>query len=173
MLGLVKVAVLLCLLLIAWQDFKWRAVSWIWIVLAFIGFVFIAIQQIDVKLEIKYLLINNSFISIQLIILTLYMSLKNKKIINIVNQYLGLGDILFFVVMAAAFSPIHFILFYLASTVITLLGYVIYKLVKKTNAEIPLAGSMATLLSILMLLNFYFENINFYNDDFFISYLTN
>lgn len=168
MLLAVKLVVMICLVLIAFQDFKQRAISWFLIPILFVGFVFIAIQNSAWEFYLNELLFNLCFILIQLLLLTVYMSVKNKKFVNIVNSFLGIGDILFFVVLSAAFSPVNFIVFYLASTILTLIGYVIYKSWAKTNAEIPLAGAMASMMLVLMILNFCIPSMNFHNDNFFI-----
>ncbi len=97
--------------------------------------------------------------------------MKNKRIVNIIDTYIGLGDVLFFAVMAAAFSPINFIVFYLVSTVLTLISFLVYTFVKKQPGEIPLAGAMSIGMLLLMLLNAFMPSLNFYNDDFFISCL--
>lgn len=133
----------------------------------------IAIQENIAGVVFKDVIFNLSFIIIQLVLLTVYMSVKNKKFVNIVNTYLGIGDILFFIVIAAAFSPFNFIVFYIISTILTLLGFLLVSAVKKSTGEIPLAGSMASMMIVLMFLNFYLPDLNFYNDDFFISCFIN
>lgn len=161
---------MICLFLMAFQDFKQREISWFLIPIAFVGFFYAAMYNNAFEVVLKDVVFNLIFIIVQIILLTIYMSVKNKKLVNIVNTYIGIGDILFFAVIAAAFSPFNFIIFYLASTILTLLGFVLISMVKKSAKEIPLAGSMASVMLILMILNFCLPNLNFYNDDFFISY---
>ena len=168
MLLVVKLAVMICLCLIAFQDFRHRAVSWFLIPILFIGFVFIALQTSVWEYYWKELVFNICFILVQLVLLTMYMSVKNKKFVNIVNSFLGIGDILFFVVLAAAFSPFNFVVFYLTSTILTLIGYGLFVFIKKVKTEIPLAGAMASMLLVLMILNFCIPNLNLHNDNFII-----
>jgi|SRR3989344_8714186 len=169
----IQSCLIVCLLFIAFQDFKQRAISWFLIPLLLIGFVYTAFQNSRYEIVLKDVAFNLSFIMLQLVLLTVYMSVKNKKIVNIVNTYIGIGDILFFVVIAAAFSPFNFIVFYLTSTILTLFGFMLYALIKKSTKEIPLAGSMASVMIVLMAINFCFPNLNFYNDEFFISCFIN
>jgi hypothetical protein len=171
MLHLTNVSILILLAVILFQDFKQREISWFLIPLLFIAFIIKALFIITLTDLIKNTFVNIGFICIQLLVLTIYMSVKNKKITNIVNSHLGLGDVLFFFVICVAFSPVSFIVFYLVSLLFTLLGSMIYRVNSKTtNQEIPLAGAMSGGLIVLILANFYFQQINFYADDFLINY---
>ncbi|HSH65967.1 MAG TPA: hypothetical protein VLB84_09255 [Bacteroidia bacterium] len=155
------------LLVIVFQDFKQRQISWFLIPAAFIGFICKALlHSIPI---VHTFLINTAFILIQLVCLTLYFSLKNKKMLNIVDTYLGLGDVLFLIVICTVFSPVNFILFYLLSMIVTLTGVLIYNVVstKKTN-DIPLAGAMAGMLLILLISK---PGIDLYNDAYFLNML--
>lgn len=89
--------------------------------------------------------------------------------LNIVDTYLGLGDVLFLIVICTVFSPVNFILFYLLSMIVTLTGVLIYNVVstKKTN-DIPLAGAMAGMLLILLISK---PGIDLYNDAYFLNML--
>jgi predicted neutral ceramidase superfamily lipid hydrolase len=161
-----------CLLIflgcIVFQDFKQRQISWFFIPLLFVGFMYKECYSDGGA--IKDLMLNIGFVLIQLVVLTAYMSVKNKKIVNVINSYLGIGDILFFAVLCAAFSPINFLVFYLCSIVLTLIGYLIYNaIIKSSQKEIPLAGAMASGMMMLMIANFFLPKMNLYNDTFFIS----
>ncbi len=94
------------------------------------------------------------------------MSVKNKKIVNILHQHIGLGDLLFFVVLCLAFSPGNFIIFYIFSLIATLVGCILYIKVfsKKMMDEIPLAGGMASILVIVLLVNKMVIHMNLYDD---------
>ncbi len=156
---------LILLLVVVVQDMFYRAISWFLIPLLFLTFAFKGLLLIQPSQLVINSLINFGFILFQLLILSLYMSIKNKKVIFIVNSYLGLGDILFFVVICLAFSPANFIVFYLSSLIFTLIAFIAYTLiVKNANKHIPLAGIMAALMTILILLNWMFPEINLYKD---------
>lgn len=172
MLLVLNICLMICLFFIVFQDFRQREISWFFIPLLLAGFIYTAMYKENAGIAFKYILFNLSFIIIQLVLLTIYMSVKNKKLVNIVNTYIGIGDILFFAVIAAAFSPFNFIVFYLISTILTLLGFALFNLLKGSSREIPLAGAMAGAMMILMIMNFCVPELNFYNDDFFISCFT-
>ncbi len=157
------------LILISFQDFKKREISWVLIPLAFIAFIAKGVRSIDNEVMVKNTVLNFAFIAIQILFLTLYMSIKNKRPVNILNEYIGLGDVLFFVVLCTAFSPINFILFYLLSTIITLILAIGYRtLSKKELSEIPLAGAMASILMVLMVI----PQLDFYDDTNWLCILT-
>jgi len=105
------------LLFIIYEDFKYRAIHWIWLVV-FIGLIIglLPIEPITV-------LVNLALIGFQLLGLTLYFSLKEKKFINIVNQFLGIGDILFFIPLCFLFTPENLIWFFVCSLIFTLLAF--------------------------------------------------
>jgi hypothetical protein len=143
---------------------KHRAISWVLIPLALAGFVYKGMVSENILL--KDVLLNIAFVSVQLVLLTVYMSIKNKRLVNIVDTYLGLGDVLFFVVICAAFSTLNFIVFYLVSMIITLTGAIAYNgFRKKKSVDIPLAGAMAGILIVLMLI----PGVGFYDDGYLLE----
>ena len=155
--------ILLSLPVIVIQDFKQRQISWFLIPLALTGFICKALLCREHILT--HFLINFLFISVQLIFLTAYFSIKNKKLFNIIDTYLGLGDVLFFLVLCTVFSPLNFIAFYIISLIITLAAVLIYNFsaAKKTHS-IPLAGAMAAGLILLIAINWFYPQVNFYDD---------
>jgi hypothetical protein len=141
---------LLPLSAIIYEDFKYRAIHWWWIVsIAILG---ILLREVSVY----GILLNLLFISLQLFTVTIYFSIKQKEFINIMNNLLGLGDILFFISMAFWFSPLDFIHFNIYSMIFALIGTKFLK--STTNDEnlsltIPLAGWMAIFVIIQLVLN--------------------
>lgn len=172
MLVVVDFILIVCLSLIAIQDFKHRAISWYILPIMFLAFLFKSFSLLSYHQVLKFALINLSFIIIQLIILTAYMSIKNKKVTNIINTYLGIGDVLFFITLTVAFSPVSFIAFYILSLMITLLFYIFYKIIfKNASTQIPLAGGQSICFLIAMLCSLFTTEINFYNDDYLVGFL--
>lgn len=150
---------------VIYQDFKSRAISWFLIPLLVIAFVAYALLSLDIKQFGIYFGINASIILINLLGVTLFISIKEKKLTNIIDSYLGLGDVLFFLVLATVFSPINFILFFLGSIFLTTLIYGIVVLVKKQKQTlIPLAGAMSALLVATIIAQQFISSFNFYQD---------
>jgi hypothetical protein len=92
------------------------------------------------------------FIGMQLAILTVYFSIRNKRWTNITAGLLGLGDILFILSIAFYLSTLNFLFFYIISLIAVLLIWLIWqRLSAKKNKYIPLAG-LQSLVAILFLL---------------------
>lgn len=141
-----QISLLTLLFITAFQDFQNRAIWWgliplLTIVVAAIGF-----QEIDHYL-LKIWLGNGAFFGFQLLVLTIYFSLKNKQLVNITNQQLGLGDILFFIPLAGLFSLSKLILFLLIMLLISILAVFV---LPKHRQNIPLAGIFAGGLIIIL-----------------------
>ncbi|MFI5219073.1 MAG: prepilin peptidase [Bacteroidia bacterium] len=150
---------------IIYQDFKYRQIAWVLLAALFVlFFVKSSFNKNPAEVFIN-ILFSMAFIAIQLMLLTFYFSLRQKKIFNIVNTYLGLGDILFLIVLTALFAPVNYILFFITGMFITLAGYGIYIFIKKDmNYKIPLAGCLGMQLVICFILQ-YPMALNFNNDD--------
>ena len=169
---LIDLLLFVCLGVIAFQDFRERQISWIPLVLLFFFFGWKALLAMDSDSLFFNVAVNTGFIVFQLIVLTLWMSIRNKKWINIIDTYLGLGDILFFIALTTAFAPVQFIVFYSASLFITLCGVLTGRLLsKRTNPEIPLAGSMAAVLMICIVAIAFVHHPVFYERSFLSSFL--
>ena len=161
----IEIVLVALLSTIVFQDLKHRAISWILIPLLLCFQTLLALSALTIEKTIFFFLINLGFIVMQLICITAYFSFKNRKFINIVNNYLGIGDILFFLVLCLGFSPFNFILFYLCSLIITLLAFLLYQILSRSqDKEIPLAGAMALGLIVCHLAHYRFDKINFYQD---------
>lgn len=135
-----------------YEDFKYRAIHWIWIALLLLSILlFHPVKWWESG-------INVFFLCFQLGILTLYFSIKNKRWTNITLQYLGLGDIVFFIPLCLIFSPINLILFFVLSLTFSLFGFLIYNTFSHRKANtIPLAGCMSIGLILIIVSSFIFD----------------
>ena len=108
--NLLLVILTIVLSVIIYQDFKSREISWFLIPLLLTIGCTNALINIDFTSFLTYSSINLTTVILNLLGVTIFVSLKEKKITNIVDSYLGLGDILFFLVLTVLFSPINFFL---------------------------------------------------------------
>lgn len=152
------------LAVVVYQDFKSRAMSWFLIPILFVLAAFKAFHQLQLSDIINYMLINLSILVINLLGVALLVSIKEKKFTNIIDTYLGLGDILFFVVLSVVFSPFNFILFYLGSISILTLVYGSITLLRKKQILVPLAGAMSLMLMVVLITEQATTIFNCYND---------
>jgi len=129
---------------IAYQDFKQRAISWYWPLVLF-GVSALSGWNLYGSEMLKHLVFNLVFLLILFSIVTLYFSVKAKKITNIFDVFIGWGDVVFLLALVPFFHPLDFVLFYTFSTILSLIIAVTFK-----GKEIPYAG----ILSALMMLAF-------------------
>lgn len=135
------------LLFIAWQDFKFRAVYWWLFPLLLITLAIAKVWQTNSLQMASDLRYNCAFLGVQLLTLSLYFSLKQRNLVNIFNGYFGLGDLLFLFSIAAYFSVVNYIIFYLLSLFLA----IVLSLFREANAKIPLAGQQAIALLLIIL----------------------
>ena len=156
---------LIPLLIIVYQDFKQRSISW-WTIPFLIFFGIIQSMYFnDYQEGIQYFFTNCLFIVFQYLVLTIYFSIKEKQLVQIIDRWIGLGDWLFFVGLATLFSPVHFIMFFISSIIFVLFVFLILKcfFLKKLKT-IPLAGGIS-LVYILTWLYFFRDWDTFYSEE--------
>ena len=162
------VMILLCLLLIMFQDLRYRAVYWICFpILA--GLLFYDKQRYigmqDTLIDAGY---NSVFFGLQLLLLWIYFFMKQQEPVNIFKQHLGLGDVLFLLAVGFYFSPLNYVLFYIVSlTLVLVYALVQLYLFKRRKLQIPLAGLQAIFLMPVLVLSEINRDFNF-NSDFWI-----
>lgn len=128
------------------EDFKYRAIHWLWL------FILLGCALLPYEWQLKSIIVNTSFVFVQLAGLTIYFSIKEGRLVNVIDRLIGIGDILFLVAIAPLFSPVNYIGFVACSFLLTV---VTYPLVKKqmTQPSIPLAGFMSIHLVLLLMLS--------------------
>lgn len=143
---LITIALIVVLLLVFYQDLRQREVLWILFpaicALATI-YNWINLTWIDVLLSL-------SFVAFLMIFLTLYLSLKFKKLIPIWKGFFSLGDILFIVAIIPLFSWMNYIYFFTFGTIAVLVLYLISLSFLKTKT-VPYAGYLS-LVTVFILL---------------------
>ncbi|MFK8103067.1 MAG: hypothetical protein AB8G15_11100 [Saprospiraceae bacterium] len=137
---------LITLLGIIYEDFNYRGIHWWWLLLLLLSILGWR------PWNYEQIVINWGFLISQFILLTAYFSFKRKAFTCIIDQYLGLGDILFLLVIAILFSPFNFLLFFLGSLITSLVFFLVYQSLfpAPSAPTIPLAGAMAITLIIVL-----------------------
>lgn len=102
--------------------------------------------------------INIMVIFVIISILYFYSSLKLKKPIN---NSLGLGDVFFFLVFAVGFSTESFLILFTFSLIFSLIFYLAVKS-RMNYKSVPLAGLQALFISLIFVINWMFNFVNFY-----------
>lgn len=143
------ILVILSLLPISYQDFRFRAVSWYLFPISFLLIVIRNLHQVTAELLLENLGLNMLFILIQVSTLLAYFAIKKISVKQFLNQYMGIGDLLFFVLMSVAIPFPALPVFMVFSLVLSLfLGITSFK-----NKTIPLAGIQAFLLAGILVLD--------------------
>lgn len=137
-----KILIIVLLFIIAYQDFKHRAIWWFIIPLVCLIQIYVSIVEVGFSLFSEFAIINCIVVAFQLLALYLYLRFRYrlKTISGLFHKYLGLGDVLFFFVLALAFSPVNFVLFLV---LILVLSLIISAFVKTVKQSVPLAGILA------------------------------
>lgn len=165
MAALFSISISIFMGVMVYQDFKDRSISLIMVILTAIlvswsGYYYLEINQI-----LKFAAINVAIISIHLFVVSIYYFLKNRKLTMIVNNQIGLGDILVLIVVCFAFSPLNFTTFLMLSLALTLLFHQLGRQIWKGSAEtIPLAGYLSLFYIITLLYSQFLINYNLHDD---------
>lgn len=141
-------------IMIFYQDFKDREVSWILFPLLFI----LVLSHTYIKHQSINFMKYNILINLLILIITgscivFYFSVKGKKINQIYNEMIGLGDILLLLAITPFFNPNFYCFFIVSGSIISLIGKIIFNFIKNEKSiHIPLAGNLAFLFSIILLI---------------------
>jgi hypothetical protein len=163
---ILKLIILFVLAALAVQDFKSRSVYWFWtpvLIFSFMGLNIFRLLSFD---EYWLPVISNLlFIGLQLLVLSIYFSIKQKRFINITSQLLGWGDILFFLSIAFYLSVLNFLFFYIASLIVVLCCWLPWQAFSKVkDRHIPLAGLQSLLLILFLVADWYCFHFNATDD---------
>jgi len=149
------------LLILTIQDFRLRAVHWILFPIILMLFIADSLSHVELKDYISGVAINLLLVSAQGVILFVYYIVQGKKLKHILTRILGLGDILFIIIMAFAFSWTSFILFYIAGLIFALFFWMIRIFITGNNRGlVPLAGLLAIYMIIVMIAGAFIPEID-------------
>ncbi|PTT03462.1 hypothetical protein DBR11_02165 [Pedobacter sp. HMWF019] len=142
---------LLALVSVCYQDMRYRGVYWIFFPVLSALFFFLKLKQVGWVNTLQDAGYAITFLVVQLLLVWLYFSVKHRKLFNIVDSYLGLGDILFLLTLAFYLSPLNYVVFYLLSLILVLVYVLVTKRIKgMDHIHIPLAGLQAAFLAMLL-----------------------
>jgi hypothetical protein len=152
--------------ILSWQDFRSRRIAW-WLLPILAGvFLFFALRKNSAEETSREFFLNLVFLVLQFLLVRIWFSIKNKKLSRIIDTQIGLGDVLFMICIALAFSPGNFLVFYTSGMILTLIVSIIVSAFRsQTRIEIPLAGTLALPLISLCFWRMFDPAQNFYSDD--------
>jgi hypothetical protein len=163
--------ILAVLLLIFFQDIKDRSVYWCFFPALAILFVALLLVQHHLFSAIwQASLINFAFLLFQFLIVSIYFSIKNRRLVNIMDELLGWGDILFLLCMACYLSMLNFMFFYIASLVVSLVIWLVWLVFSnKKNKHIPLAGFQAAIFIVVLATDWWIKPFGLTSDAWLVN----
>ncbi|MEM6723841.1 MAG: hypothetical protein AAF598_07365 [Bacteroidota bacterium] len=135
---------------IAYHDFNKRII-YLWEIIGIGGLVLIdGWIKIPFDQLLQHWFTNGCYLLVLGLFLFVYLWLKtgNRKVA--LQDYLGLGDLLFFGVISAAFSPWSFMLYFISCCLIGVLYGIRQQALKVEQASIPFAGVAALVFLCLL-----------------------
>jgi hypothetical protein len=144
---LINLSTLLTLAVMSIQDFKYRAISWY-------AFPLLALFLLLANPAFSWTetAMNIVFIGVNYTLATVLISLKYRRMINLMKEHIGLGDVLMLLCVAVYFPTLIFFLFYLSSLILIAIGTGIYMVWHKPQQyTVPLAGLQSAMLLVLLL----------------------
>ncbi len=161
------------MLLVFYQDVKYRAVSWI--LFPVIG-ILLFIQGAFKQNLVSYLLnVFTGSILILILITSLFVVMRIRKKVSdkFFDEAIGWGDVLMFLIFCFAFSPFNLILFLTFSLVISLIVFVpVQMYIYEEKVKIPLAGIQGLLYTLLIIPFTYILEIDVGNDKMLEIFIT-
>lgn len=151
------IIVLVSLIFIIKEDFTERYIQIYWLFSIFMSWLFLFIGDV-LLIDYHDIVINILQLLFQFLLLNIYFSIKSKHWIWITKEYLGIGDILFLLVLALFFKPIDFLFFYIFTLLATLVISIVVRYFKPhTLNTIPLAGFFAIAMTIYIFQKHFFH----------------
>jgi hypothetical protein len=163
---LLKLFILLILFMLVYQDFNYRMVyAFLFPLLAALFVLLRWMGQESLTAIFRESALTLLFLGAQLLLLTIYFSLRFKRWVLISQQLLAWGDILLLAVIGCYFSFLNYIFFYLLSAAATLLCWTIWQAGRqKTARSIPLAGFQALFFAMLFVYSWLFPSFSLQDD---------
>jgi len=140
---LLPVLTAVVLILIIYEDFRYRLVKLVYYLLLLALLIFQQWQSVGGEMVMVQGLLNLLYVALLFTLAALYFYIKTRRFE--LFQHIGLGDILFLVALACWFDPIGFVWFNTASLVISLGLHLLFKRIKGYlhPDTVPLAGMQA------------------------------
>lgn len=145
---ILKIVLIAFLVILFLQDIRRREIS-LYLLLATFATV-LALEFSINGIALADFGLNFLFVVLQVLFLMFYLFFTGRKPAELLKSYLGLGDVLFWLIPTLYFQFLEFILFSLICYIAIVVGYGIQYLIKRKSATIPMAGFMALFMAIYM-----------------------
>ena len=165
-----NILTILLLAVMSLQDFRSRSIS-AWLLPAITFALLVAsVGANEWQLLFSNFIVNVLLLSLQFVALWLVISIRRKSWTNIINTYIGTGDILLLVCLTPFFSILNYSILFVASILIALFGAVIQRsFSRNANEYIPFAGILSIPLIALCVLRLVWPNVVVFSSDEWIN----
>ncbi|WP_281232422.1 general secretion pathway protein [Flavobacterium gelatinilyticum] len=154
-----KLILVIVFAIVLYQDFKSRLVYWfLYPIIGILAF-WIQLKMVPFSIALTNIGFNLLFVTLILGISFIYIKLRKLQFSNTI----GIGDVLFFVFIAASFSIVSFLVLFVFSLLFSLILHLILSN-KKEQSSVPLAGYMSLFFGVV-----YTASLC-YNDTFLYAY---
>ena len=156
-----NIALFVLLILAFYQDKKQRSIHLsIFLGLGLVATGFFVLTEFNWSVVVQNVL----FTVIVITGLTLYISLKEQRVVNIFIRHFGIGDLVFLIVVTPLFSNRNFILFFITGIVFSGCMHVLMSQIKRSGETIPLAGYLSVYLILIKTADLFIQDGILYND---------
>lgn len=160
-----KLIIIAALGMIFVQDASSRAVYWLLFPILATLILLYRLSIHPIADAWPVVLTNCMFLLAQLLLVSVWFTLKSGSWVNLTKQHLGWGDILFLCCAACYFSIISFIVFYIISLILVMIAWAVRQgTARKKSHHIPLAGWQALLMGIALLTDWWMKSIDLTSD---------
>ncbi|KRD05423.1 general secretion pathway protein [Flavobacterium sp. Root901] len=152
-----KIILIIVFAFVLYQDFKDRLVYWfLYPIIGILAFT-VQLYVLPLTIALTNFGINLLFVILILGVSTIYVKFRKLDFKNT----LGIGDILFFLFIAASFSIISFLVLFVFSLVFSLVIHLVLN-TKKEASTVPLAGYMSFFFGVVYTVSFIVDNTFLY-----------
>jgi hypothetical protein len=137
------------LIIIAYQDYKYRAITWIMLPILFLVNFISAGYDKGLQMTIENTLTNSLFLTVQFTLVYLFFRTKKGSPTSFTGHFIGWGDLLYFAAITPCYSIVIFICYLVSGMLFTLFAYFMWQLFSFRSIrhiKIPLAGILAIYL---------------------------
>lgn len=167
---ILNILIIVTLGLIAYQDFRFRAIHWALFFVLFLLCIITGLWRQEISNFIQGCVFNFLFLLMQIILLLAYYSLKGFSLGSVLNVLIGIGDLVFLGCIVFAFSKVNFIVFYLTAMIISLLTWLVIQFFSDKKVKmVPLAGLISSYMIIIVSSDIFFKQFERINDSFLIN----
>jgi hypothetical protein len=148
----------LCLL-IFFLDLKYREIWWGWFLILWLAILVHKINVMGIHQAFQFATTNLIILGVQLLGVWVYVKLIKKT--NLIDKQLGLGDVVFLVVLCFVFTPDMYLFFFLSVSMLTIIAFIFISMFFEKKS-IPLAGILSCFLCLTYIYFLCFQE-NSYN----------